>query len=175
MALILVTGTSTSGKSTVAKELQKLGYEAYDTEHNGISAWHNKATDEKAAEFGEMPERTTEWLNQHEWLMSVEWAKAIAAKAKDKPIFLCGGAANELEVGNLCDKVIWLKTDEDTIRQRVSNPRDHDYGTKPHELAAAIEANKQKEAGYLKNGAIFVDAIKPVNDVVNEILTVSAN
>lgn len=36
MSLVLITGISTSGKSSIAKELSRRGYEAYDTEHNGI-------------------------------------------------------------------------------------------------------------------------------------------
>ena len=170
MPLILITGTSTSGKSTVAKELIKRGYEAYDTEHDGISAWHNKETGKRAAEFGEMPERTEEWLNQHEWLISIDWVTELAKKAAGKPIFLCGGSSNEAEVRAMCQKVIWLKTNEKTIRQRVINPRDHDYGTKPHELAAAVENNKQKEAEYREIGAVMVDATQPIEDVTKDVL-----
>lgn len=164
MSLIFVTGISTSGKSTIAKELQNRGYEAYDTEHNGVSAWFNKRTGERTAEFGEMPERTTEWLSRQ--LIDKDWVFKMAEKAKDKPIFLCGGAANEPEIRGMFQKVIWLKTDEATIRQRVNNPRDHDYGTKPHELARAIEGNKQKQAEYESFGAIMVDATRPIEDVV---------
>jgi adenylate kinase family enzyme len=69
MSLILITGSSTSGKSTIAKELVKRGYEAYDTEHNGVSGWHNKATGKWVAGFGEMPERTSTWFSQHEWVI----------------------------------------------------------------------------------------------------------
>lgn len=170
MALILITGISTSGKSTIALELKKRDYEAYDTEHNGISAWYNKQTGERAAEFGEMPERTKEWLDQHEWLISTHWVAEAADKAKDKPIFLCGGSANEPEIREMCNKVVWLKTDEATIRRRVNNPRDHDYGTKPHELAAAIEGNTRKEAEYSSYGAIMVDATQTIDRVVDEIL-----
>jgi shikimate kinase len=170
MPLILITGTSASGKSTVAKELAKRDFEAYDTEHDGISAWYNKETGKRAAEFGEMPERTEEWLNQHEWLTSIDWVTEMSRKAVDKPIFLCGGSSNEAEVRAKCQKVIWLKTDEETIRKRVQNPRDHDYGTKPHELTAAIEGNKQKEAEYRELGAIMVDATKPIENVVTTIL-----
>jgi shikimate kinase len=168
--LIFVTGISTSGKSTVASELQKRGYEAYDTEHNGISAWYNKQSGNRAAEFGEMPERTQEWLGQHEWLISAKWVAEIAAKAEHKPIFLCGGSSNEPEIRDMCQKVIWLKTDEATIRKRVVIPRDHDYGTKPHELAAAIKSNRQKEAEYTAISAIMVDATQPIGRVVDEIL-----
>ncbi len=170
MALILVTGISTSGKSTIAKELRKHGYEAHDTEHNGISAWFNKKTGRRAAEFGEAPERTKEWLDQHEWLISKDWVNEIATKAKNKPIFLCGGSANESEIRRMCDKVVWLKTNEPTIRKRVNNPRDHDYGTQPHELTAAIEGNVKKEAEYTEYGAIIIDATLPIDKVVDNII-----
>ena len=154
----------------MATELQKRGFEAYDTEHDGISAWYNKQTGERAAEFDEMPERTKEWLDQHQWLISKDWVAKMAAQAKDAPIFLCGGAANEPEIRAMCDKVIWLKTNEATIRQRVNNPRDHDYGTKPHELTAAIEGNKRKEREYAAYGAIMVDATQPIQGVVERVV-----
>lgn len=85
-------------------------------------------------------------------------------------IFLCGGGANEPEVSALCDKVVWLKIDELTIRSRVNNLRDHDYGTKPHELSKIIQSNQQKEAEYIAKGAIMVDATQPINKVVDAIL-----
>lgn len=171
MPLILVTGTSTSGKSTIAKELLKRGYEAYDTEHNGVSGWYSKETGERVAGFNEAPERTAVWLNRHEWRISVDWVTQVAKKAHGKLIFLCGGGADEPAIRPLCDWVIWLKTDEATIRRRVVIPRDHDYGTKPHELAAAIENNKQREAEYRKYGATIVDATQPLDMVVKDILT----
>jgi shikimate kinase len=171
MALIFITGISTAGKSALAKELVSRGYEAYDTEHNGISAWFDRQTGERVAELGEMPERTAEWLNRHKWLISADWVSGIASKAKNKHIFLCGGSANEPEIRKMCDKVIWLKTDEDTIRQRITNDRDHDYGTKPHELASIIESNNRKEQEYIDFGALIVDARQPLGKVVDKILS----
>jgi len=170
MPLVFITGISTSGKSTIAKELQNRGYEAHDTEHNRISAWFNKQTGRRAAEFGEIPERTPEWLAQHHWLIDKDWVVKVAEKAKDKPIFLCGGGANESEIRKMCQKVIWLKTNEATIRQRVNNSRDHDYGTKPHELVRAIEGNKQKQAEYEMWGALMVDATRPIDRVVEDVI-----
>jgi shikimate kinase len=173
MPLILITGTSTSGKSSVAQELKAWGYEAYDTEHDGISAWHNKKTGEKIAEFGEIPERTPEWLSEHEWLMSLDWVNKISEKAKDMTIFLCGGAANEAEVRKVCQTVIWLKTDEATIRKRVNVARDHDYGTKPHELDQAIKESNYGNIAYPAMGATIIDATQPLDRVVDDILEVT--
>jgi len=170
MSLILITGISTSGKSTIAKELVRRGFEAYDTEHNGISAWYNKESNERAAEFGQVPERTKAWMDAHEWRMSMDWVQQKVTEAADKPIFLCGGGANEPEVRAVCDKAVWLKTNEETIRARVNNPRDHTYGTKPHELERILEGNKEKEAEYLEIGAVIVDATRATDKVVDEIL-----
>lgn len=170
MALFLVTGTSTSGKTTVAKVLRQRGYEAYDTEHNGISAWFNKETGERAAEFGQVPERTKTWFDQHEWRISIGWVQQVLNTAHDTSVFLCGGGANEAEIRTLCKNVIWLQTDEATIRERVVIPRDHTYGTKPHELAAAIENNETKEAEYRAFGAVIIDARQPVEQIVDDIL-----
>jgi dephospho-CoA kinase len=172
MALIFVTGISTSGKSTIVKELVTRGYEAYDTEHNGHSAWFNKKTGKVVAVFGQVPERTQQWLDQHEWNIDAEWVKQMAAKAKNKTIFLCGGAHNKLEVRQLCDKVIWLKVDEKTIRKRVNIPRDHDFGTKEHELIGTIKWNKINEKEFQSYGAIMIDATQPLNKVVDKILSI---
>lgn len=170
MPLVLITGISTSGKSSIAQELAKRRYEAHDTEHNGISAWFNKETGERAAEFGQVSDKNKDWMDRHEWRMSMDWVRQKAEESFNKQIFLCGGGANEPEVRELCAKVIWLKTDEATIHSRVGNPRDHTYGTQPHELERILEGNEQKEAEYKDYGAIMVDARQPFETVVDEIL-----
>jgi adenylate kinase family enzyme len=100
MPLIFITGISTSGKSTIAAELSHRGYEAYDTEHNSMSAWLNKATGQRTAEFNEMPERTAAWLKQHEWRIDTERVEELAQKAHRNGaiIVICGGGVNEPEV-----------------------------------------------------------------------------
>ena len=70
----------------------------------------------------------------------------------------------------LCDKVIWLKTDEKTIRERVNNPRDHTYGTRPYELEKAIKGNVIHEEEYKGLGVIMIDARQPLERVVNEVI-----
>lgn len=169
MPVIFITGISTSGKSSVAKELRAKGFTAYDLEHNGMSAWFHKETGTRDAEFGQVPERTEAWMNSHEWRISIDMIRAIIQEAGDSPLFLCGGGANESELVPLCDYVVWLKTDEETIRSRVNNPRDHTYGTQPHELADAIAGNISKEQYYRGLGATFIDSRKQLDEVIIEI------
>ncbi len=168
--IILITGTATSGKSTVARELLKRGYVTYDTEHNGISAWYNKLTGTRDADFGEVTERTKAWMDEHEWRISMDWVNTIAKQAMNSLVFLCGGGANDREVRTLCQQVVWLKSTEATIRARVVIPRDHTYGTRPHELAQAIKDNEEKETEYRHYGAVIVDATQPIENVIAQIL-----
>lgn len=172
MPLIQVAGISTSGKSTIARELVARGFKAYDTEQDDRSAWFNLETGKRVAGFGEAEARTPEWLAQHRWFMDIDWVKGMSAKAQDKLIFLCGGSGNKEAVRELCDRVIWLVVDEATIRQRVTIPREHDFGTRPHELEAAIQKNTQDEEDYRQYGAILIDARKPINDVVDDVIRI---
>ncbi len=168
--LAFVTGISISGKSTMVTELSRRGYEAHDLEHNGMSAWFHKQTGTRDAEFGQVPERTKAWMDAHEWRVSVDRVSAIAGRVGERIVFLCGGGANEQAVIELCDAVIWLQTDEATIRQRVTAPRDHTYGTKPHELIAIIEGNQRKEQYYRALGAMIIDARRPMSVVADDIV-----
>lgn len=159
----------------MVKELTRHGYEAHDLEHNGISAWFHKEKGTRDAEFAQVPDRSKEWADAHEWRVSMDWVNETAKKAIDKPIFLCGGGANEKDIIALCHKVVWLKTDEETIRKRVTIPRDHTYGTLPHELAEAIEANVRKEKEYEQIGAIMIDARRLLDEVVKDVLVQTIN
>ena len=90
MSLIYITGNSGAGKSSIRKELQRRGYEAHDTDDDGITAWVHKATNKLAERPENESDRTKEWYDQHEWKMSRQKVEEFAASAKDKLIFLCG-------------------------------------------------------------------------------------
>ena len=109
-------------------------------------------------------------MDQHQWLISEDWVKQKAVEAKNKTIFLCGGSSDMSKILPLFDKIIWLKTDEHTIRERVKKPRDHTYGTRPHELVKAIKENLVHEQEYSDLGATIVDARNSLEQVVNEVI-----
>ena len=58
MSLIFITGVAGSGKSAVCKELVARGFEAYDTDNDGMTAWVIKETDEK------VNQAKVEWANR---------------------------------------------------------------------------------------------------------------
>ncbi len=170
MPLIYITGPSGAGKSTVRKELQKRGFEAHDTDEDNMSAWYNIETGEKV-QRPDPPERPTDWYNHHAYRMSSERVRALAERAKDKLVFLCGIPANDLELAGYYDKVICLVIDEETMKQRIASRDTNTFGKSPDELKLMLYWHGKMLERYEKFGATMIDASKPLDEVVDEIIT----
>ncbi len=94
MPLVLVTGISGSGKSTVCSELQARCYEAHDTDQHANAVWVRRATGEIAATQSGPEMRSPDWLAQHEWTMARDRIEALAERAGSRTVFLCGMTKN---------------------------------------------------------------------------------
>jgi uridine kinase len=174
MPLIYITGPSGAGKSTVRKELQKRGYEAHDIDEDGMSAWYNIETGKKV-QRPDPPERPANWYDHHVYRMSPERVKALSERAKNKVIFLCGIPANDLELADYYGKVICLVIDEETMKHRVTNRETNTFGRSPEELKLMLYWHGKMLERYEKFGAIMVDAMRPLDKVVNEVIEVVTN
>jgi broad-specificity NMP kinase len=170
MSFIYITGLPGAGKSAVCKELTRRGYEAHEGDERHLSAFYHNETGEKIVRHVTATERTPEWRALHEWKMSVDALRKLKAKAANKPVFLCGVTSNEDEYIGMFDKVFALVLDEHTLRQRIKAREEDSYGKNEHELAEVL--NWQKSAGteYRDAGAHIIDAAKPLDQVVDEIL-----
>ena len=117
------------------------------------------------SQLGDTSELSSDWTSLYHWLISNDRITETAEKTEDKTAFLSGGGANKSEIRTVCQKVIWLKTDEETTGQRIT--RLATYGTRPHELTKAI-ADNDKKAEYRVYGVRTVDARQPIDIVVEE-------
>ncbi len=174
MPLIYITGTSGSGKSTVLKELSKQGFEAHGVDEEGFADWINRETgaiipfpdDESSVD-------RHEWYKKHNWVLSRERIATLKeqAGASAKPIFLAGLADGDDVVWHLFDTVIYLAVDEATLKHRINTRKDNSFGKTPEEMEVIFKWFRENDGRYQTNGAIIVDASKPPNDVVNEIVS----
>ena len=171
MPLIYITGNSGAGKSSIRKELQRRGYEAHDTDDDGITAWVHKATNKLVERPENESARTKEWYDQHEWKMSRQKVEEFAASAKDKLIFLCGSPSNADDMLDLYDKVVCLVVDKDTLKNRIASRTDHDFGKAPDELESILGWHDAFQDRYKDQGAVMIDATQSLEAVVNEILS----
>lgn len=170
MSLIFITGIAGSGKTAISKELAARGYEAYDTDKDGITGWFNKVSGERVqSPKADWSHRTAEWYSQHDWDTSLDAVKKLANQAKTKPIYLCGTSSNRQAVMKLCSLVIGLQVNEDVLRYRIAT-RKNPFGKQPHELENILGWHRASEDADRQAGAIMVDANRPMAAVVDEIL-----
>ena len=165
--IIYITGIGGSGKTTVRAELEKRGYEALEVD--GVFAeFFNNKTGERVKQT--IDERTPQWWKEHTWIFMPEPLKKLQKRAQSKQIFLCGTAFDEANYLHMFKKVFALVLDNDTLEHRLQTRTTTNWGKSPHELKDALTWNKTRKEEYEKLGATIIDATKPLNEVVDEIL-----
>jgi dephospho-CoA kinase len=156
--LYLIEGLSGTGKTSVAEELIKRGYNAIDA-------------DEIFGFFGDVTTGLpTEEVSKKEWLWDRSKFEDVVNK-NTGVLFVSGGAMNQEDFANSFSKVFTLQVDDETLKERLKNRTNNDYGKQPHELARLLEWNKGVEIWSKKRGTVLIDAAKDLNKVVDEILS----
>ena len=148
----LVEGLSGAGKSSVYEELVRRGYKAISTDR----AWKRVAV----AEIGP-PGRPvhSRWDEQ----------KALSELERLEPdvLFVCGSSRNRDQFLGYFTKVFNLRIDDDTMRRRLDERTNNEFGKQPEELELMLRLNR---SGTRPAGAIDVDATQPLDKVVDEVL-----
>lgn len=171
MPLIYITGIPGSGKTTVRNELRRRGYQAFGTDEDQLAFYYDNQTGEPLKQSAPAAIRTPEWRLQHTWKVARAEVEKLQEKAQDEPVFLCGVVANDVtELWDLFDTVIALTIDEETLCYRITTRTNDDFGKPPHEFELLLNWQKTAREDYQKLGAIIVDAIQPVEAVVDDIL-----
>jgi adenylate kinase family enzyme len=176
MPLIYITGPTGSGKSTICQELQSLGYEAYDTDDEGIRYWINKESGKPVEVRTKSVKHGHKWFSEHTVGLSSDWMENLKSKSdkEDKNIYICGITENDLDFVSSYSKVIILNIDEDIQHQRLINGTNSKYGKEPKQLSAAIKWRQSQIDKYKNAGAYEIDATLPVANVIKEILAATS-
>jgi hypothetical protein len=138
----LVEGLSGAGKSSVYEELIRRGYKAISTDR----AWKLHAD-------------------------PALWDEQKAVKELESPepavLFVCGSSRNRDRFLAYFTGVFNLRIDDDTMRRRLDERTNNDFGKRPEELELMLTLNRSDEKPA---GAIDVDATQPLPQVVDELL-----
>jgi thymidylate kinase len=67
-------------------------------------------------------------------------------------------------------KVFTLHLDDETLKHRLATRTNNEYGKKPEELVFQLKMNQLAEQHSKDAGTVLVDATKPINNVISEIL-----
>ena len=167
MSFVYIKGTPGSGKTTIRKELELLGYEAHDADDKDMGGPYNNATNERVT-YPESP--SAEWFAAHSYRLIPEAVKELHKRAADKTIFLCGTAHNEDDVWSEFDQILFLDADEHTIKDRLAARTNSDYGKAPHEMIEIMKKYQLDQQKKLRPGVTLIDATLPINGVVQAII-----
>jgi hypothetical protein len=152
----LIEGVSSTGKTSVCKELQRRGYYAI----NG---------DTELAYQGD-PEtgNPTDGLTHGHHIWHVDIVTALVANHDEAVAFFCGGSRNFSKFVDLFDGVFVLEVPLDTLNRRLDERAENEWGGKQteQELIARLH---QTKVDIPKNG-ILIDATAPIAHVVDEIV-----
>ena len=171
MALFLITGTAGTGKSQVCRVLKERGYEALDTDDDGLARWQHNQTGYIHPKSSVKPhQRTAEFLAEHSWNVPRQHVEELGRKATDKAIFLCGSLANEAELRDLFAIVFALYVDDKTLKHRLATRTTNDWGKQPQELQLTLEHHHRIYAEHEQRGDVIVDATRSLDEEVDFIL-----
>ncbi len=162
----LITGVAGTGKSTVAKELQKRGLAAYDADA-GFSYNADKKTGEKTVR---PTNPTLEWYEDHERVFSEKVLQNLFKKHANDKLYICSITANQAKYYPDFDKIFLLSAPDKIIVKRLETRTNNHYGKHPIELERVVSRHKEFDEELLTAGAITVDSTQPINQVVTKIL-----
>src|SRR4051794_19504445 len=150
----LVEGLSGAGKSSVYEELIRRGYKAISTDR----AWKRRAGRDTGVRGGPIHHNSM-WDDQ----------KAVRELESPEPevLFVCGSGRNRDRFLPYFTSIFNLRIDDDTMRRRLHERTNNDFGKQPEEVELMLRLNRSDEKPA---GAIDVDATQPLHQVVDEVL-----
>lgn len=164
----LIEGVSGVGKTTVAEELQRRGYDVVHGDR--VLAYYG---DPQTGEPLTAPTQGSEmdvlaWGNAH-WIWPVDKVRSLIADQSHDITFFCGGSRNSSQFIDLFDEIFILDVDIETLNRRLARRPEDEFGGRPieQELIARLHATKAD----IPKGGVVVDATAPVARVVDKILS----
>jgi gluconate kinase len=161
MSNYLISGLSGTGKSAVCKELQRRGYTAIEADE-AFGFYADPKTGEPTTE-----------KHQLNWIWDKKKVDATLSNS-ESDVFVCGGSMNEGEFKYYFSKLFTLFVDSDTLRHRLLNRTNNNFGKKPEDLARQLEWNEGVVEYAKRRGRIPINSAGPLESVVDEILSHTA-
>jgi len=160
----LIEGVSGAGKTTVAEELERRGYQVVHGDR--MLARHG---DPMTGEVFDYPRAgwSLEQRHQH-WIWDVQLVRATVTDNSRSLTFFCGGSRNSVMFLDLFDGVFVLEVDIETLNRRLDARPADEFGNAADERALVLRIHQTRED--LPMGSVSIDATRPLADVVDEIL-----
>jgi hypothetical protein len=170
MSKFLVTGYPSTGKSSIAHELQRRGHVAYDTESMRDYMYAESIeTGRRIPLPSPVPAGWFDTTGRYIWDIN----RIMKLMQQHDDVYICALADNQDEIYGFFDKIFLLLLDETLMRHRLEWRTTTRYGKDSSEVSDIMKMHQHFESGLLNVGAIRIDTDKALPDVVSEILKLS--
>jgi broad-specificity NMP kinase len=163
----LIEGISGTGKTTVAEELERRGYDVVHGDRvlasMGDPATGKLFTDFPPKHVADSPE----WKHKH-WIWDESKVRSLTADKGNAITFFCGGSRNLERFVDLFDAVFILEIDAQTLKWRLEGRPEDEFGGRPEEQELIVKLHATKEE--IPKHGITINATMRVEQVVDEIL-----
>lgn len=154
---IFVTGVAGSGKSSVCKELNRLGYEAHDIED--LKDTFKMVRKDTGEDFIDYNNADIERVKNANWICNTSKLKKLLGEQDQNMGFYCGVASNNDEVAQLFNQTVLLKISSEVLRKRLSNREGTgDFGTTAESREWVLGWKDWFENHTVELDAVAVDA-----------------
>lgn len=164
----LIEGVSGSGKTSVATELQRRGYHVVHGDRD--LAYKGDPLSGRPLDFSTLDQSRLDMAFRHRHhIWDVEKVKSLMSDKVHRLSFFCGGARNFHSFIDSFDEVFVLEVDVDTLKKRLSERPEDEFGGKPEEQEFVLKLHATKEE--TPGNATIIDATAPLASVVDDILS----
>ena len=172
MSAFLITGSSGSGKTTVAEELQRRGYTAYNTDTMPeVTSLYDMATG-KAISLHDWPPAPLDTKRYH-WNWDLRELRRLLES--DHPVFIAAITSNTKENLHLFDDVLVLNPSVETLEHRLLTRTNNNIGKHPDELAGILDKHAKSADMWRSLGARLIDGDQSLNEVVDTIVCLTTS
>ncbi len=163
----LIEGGSGTGKTSVAEELQRRGFDVVHGDRQ-LAYYGDAETGEPVEQrpYDDEADNVT-WAYQH-WIWPADEVKRLTTDQRHPVSFFCGHSANAHQFLALFDKTFLLNVDLDTLKQRLASRPEDEFGGRLVEQDLVTRLHKSGDG--LPSNAIQIDATAPISRVVDDIL-----
>lgn len=163
----LIEGVSGTGKTTVATELQRRGYHVLHGDRE-LAYRGNPLTGEPLDDtLYQQGAKDPAFVHAHH-LWDVGKIKANIDDHNHAISFFCGGSRNLHQFIDLFDGVFVLEVDLDTLKRRLAERPDDEFGSTPRERDLILRLHATKED--IPHNATGINATRPLATVVDDLL-----
>jgi hypothetical protein len=169
MSAVMITGISGAGKTTIAAVLARRGLASIDADDDPLLA---RDVDLAGAVVEAPAAPDFAWLARHSWAWNPARLDELIRAAAPATLYVCGGAANELELADRFTHIFLLEIDEPTMLERLDAPTRHNEWGRTGDTREHLRGRLSGYQDRLRaSGAIPVDASRPLDEVVDAILS----